>query len=105
MKLGRTVKSIFAAGVLALGVTLSASVSFAQGCALCYNDAASTGSRGILALRHGILVLLFPPMFIFSGIFGMLYSRRNTHHELSAHMPAPGPANVSAPSEFRLHLE
>jgi hypothetical protein len=31
----------------------------------------------ITALRHGILVLLFPPLLIFGGILRLAYSRRN----------------------------
>jgi hypothetical protein len=37
----------------------------AQGCALCYNTAAAAGGRGITALRHGILILMIPPVMIF----------------------------------------
>jgi hypothetical protein len=49
----------------------------AQGCALCYQNAAASGAQGREALRHGILVLLFPTVTLFAGIFGLLYTRRN----------------------------
>ena len=49
----------------------------AQGCALCYQSAAATGNRSIVALQHGILVLLIPSVGLFVGIFGLIYSRRN----------------------------
>lgn len=49
----------------------------AQGCALCYQNAAASGPQGREALRHGILILLFPTLSLFLGIFGLLYSRRN----------------------------
>ncbi len=50
----------------------------AQGCAMCYQNAAATGPQGREALRHGILILLLPTLSMFIGIFGLLYSRRNT---------------------------
>jgi hypothetical protein len=50
----------------------------AQGCAMCYQSAAASGAQGSAALRHGILTLLFPTLSLFVGIFGLIYSRRNT---------------------------
>lgn len=75
--LGRVM--IFSAGLA--GMLLFASTSFAQGCALCYNDAAATGPHAEAALRHGIAILLIPPIVIFSGLFSALYIRRNMHRE------------------------
>jgi hypothetical protein len=49
----------------------------AQGCAMCYQNASATGAQGREALRHGILVLLFPTLTLFFGIFGLMYRRRN----------------------------
>ena len=49
----------------------------AQGCAMCYQNASASGAQGAQALRHGILVLLFPTLTIFLGIFGLIYRRRN----------------------------
>lgn len=37
---------------------------FSQSCALCYTQAASSGSRMIQALRSGILILIIPPTFM-----------------------------------------
>ncbi|MGA7636228.1 MAG: hypothetical protein WCB00_04830 [Candidatus Acidiferrales bacterium] len=48
----------------------------AQGCALCYQSASATGAQGVAALRHGILILLFPTISIFVGILGLMYRRR-----------------------------
>jgi hypothetical protein len=48
-----------------------------QGCALCYQSAAASGSRSIHALRNGIVVLMIPPVFICSGISYLVYRRRN----------------------------
>ena len=50
---------------------------FAQGCAMCYQNAAAAGPQGREALRHGIFILLLPTLSLFLGIFGLLYSRRN----------------------------
>jgi hypothetical protein len=50
----------------------------AQGCAMCYQSASATGAQGGAALRHGILILLFPTLSIFFGVFALMYRRRNT---------------------------
>jgi len=44
---------------------------------MCYQNAAASGAQGREALRHGVLILLFPTLSLFLGIFGLLYSRRN----------------------------
>jgi len=49
----------------------------AQGCAMCYQNAASSGAQGREALRHGILILLVPALSLFIGIFSLIYRRRN----------------------------
>ncbi len=63
---------------LAIAAVVSApSALYAQGCAMCYQSAAASGPRTIEALRHGILIMLFPPLFIFAGIIVMAHRRRN----------------------------
>ena len=57
------------------------SVTFAQGCALCYTQAAGSGSRMIAALRSGILILMVPPMLICLGITWMAYKKRNQFND------------------------
>ncbi len=52
-------------------------MAFAQSCALCYTQAASSGSRIIHGLRSGILVLVIPPMFMSIGITVLAYRKRN----------------------------
>jgi hypothetical protein len=49
----------------------------AQGCAMCYQNAAASGGQGRAALRRGILILLVPALSLFSGIFALIYYRRN----------------------------
>jgi hypothetical protein len=60
--------------LLALSLSLPAR---AQGCSLCYTQAASAGARMVQALRSGILVLIFPPMGICVGLMVMSYRKRN----------------------------
>ena len=50
---------------------------FGQGCAMCYQSAAASGAQGAQALRHGILILLFPPLFISAAIGFFAYGKRN----------------------------
>ena len=65
---------LFASLALMLSVAPQAA---AQGCAMCYQNASATGAQGAQALRHGILVLLFPTLSLFVGIFSLIYRRRN----------------------------
>jgi hypothetical protein len=55
--------------------------SFAQNCALCYTQAAGSGSRMIHALKSGILILMIPPMAICIGLTVMAYRKRNQFNE------------------------
>jgi hypothetical protein len=49
---------------------------YAQSCALCYQAAANSGADFIQALKHGILVLLFPPLLIGAGVVLTAYRKR-----------------------------
>jgi hypothetical protein len=60
-----------------LAVLFLSAYSYAQSCALCYTQAASSGSRIIHGLRSGILVLIIPPMFMSIGITILAYRKRN----------------------------
>jgi hypothetical protein len=51
--------------------------AFAQSCALCYTQAASSGARMIQALRSGILVLIVPPTLGTIGMICVMYRKRN----------------------------
>jgi len=53
----------------------------AQGCAICYQSAASAGARAIQALRDGIVILMIPPFFICTAITYLVYRRRNLHNQ------------------------
>ena len=68
----------FAGHALAASAFLySTAVCYAQTCALCYTQAASSGSRIIQGLRSGILVLVIPPTFMSIGITVLAYKKRN----------------------------
>ena len=54
---------------------------YAQNCALCYTQAAGSGSRMIHALKSGILILMIPPMCICIGLTVMAYKKRNQFDE------------------------
>jgi hypothetical protein len=62
------------AGLTLLLVPVSA---FSQSCALCYTQAASSGSRMIQALKSGILILVAPPTLGSVGVVFVLYRKRN----------------------------
>jgi hypothetical protein len=66
-------------------------LAYAQGCALCYTQAAGSGSRMIAALRSGILILAIPPVLICGGITWMAYKKRNQFNDDgSSDLPRPG---------------
>lgn len=71
------VRSFIAAAIAAA----SPVVAFAQSCALCYTQAAGSGSRMIAALRSGIIILAIPPTVICIGITWMAYKKRNQFNE------------------------
>jgi len=75
----KTCTVLRAAAFLAL-LAIPASLP-AQNCALCYSQAAGSGSRLIRALRSGITILVIPPMIICLGIAIMAYKKRNSFNE------------------------
>jgi hypothetical protein len=64
-------------GAVVLMAVLTPTLVFAQNCALCYTQAAGSGSRMIHALKSGILILMIPPMCICIGLAVMAYKKRN----------------------------
>jgi hypothetical protein len=56
-------------------------LALAQSCALCYTQAAGSGSRMIAALRSGILILAVPPTLFCVGITWMAYKKRNQFND------------------------
>jgi hypothetical protein len=76
MRMHKFMTGLYVAAGLAL-LMAGAPMAHAQGCALCYTQAASAGARIIQALRSGILVLVVPPAFLSVGITVMAYRKRN----------------------------
>jgi hypothetical protein len=72
--------SVLRAAVLLMAL-LVPTLAFAQNCALCYTQAAGSGSRMIHALKSGILILMIPPMCICIGLSVMAYKKRNQFNE------------------------
>ena len=72
-------RSIWILGIALVGliILLAPLSAFAQSCALCYTQAASSGSRMIQALRSGILILIAPPTFMTIGMIFVCYRKRN----------------------------
>ena len=71
-------KAIWIFGALVgLIILLAPLPAFAQSCALCYTQAASSGARMIQALRSGILILIAPPTFMTIGMIFVCYRKRN----------------------------
>ncbi len=66
--------AIMVAGVFVILAPMSA---FGQSCALCYTQAASSGSRMIQALKSGILILITPPTLGSIGVICVMYRKRN----------------------------
>src|ERR1700689_5348928 len=76
MKLWKPV-SFGCIALLALIILLAPAPAFAQSCALCYTQAASSGSRMIQALKSGIFILIAPPTFMSFGLIFVCYRKRN----------------------------
>ncbi len=57
---------------------------FGQSCALCYTQAAASGSRMIQALKSGILILIVPPTLGSIGLIFVCYRKRNSTRDYLA---------------------
>ena len=77
-------KSRFRIWILSVAVLIALAAPsglYAQSCALCYQGAANSGANFIEALKRGILILLFPPLLIGSGIAIAAYRKRHRYAE------------------------
>jgi|SRR5580658_10034761 hypothetical protein len=81
MKQVNRILPFFLRSAALLGALIMPALTFAQSCALCYSQAAGSGSRLIQALRSGILILVFPPMLICVVLAVMTYRKRNRFNE------------------------
>ena len=75
----RVARPFLLIGVALIGLLMLAvpRPTAAQSCALCYTQAASSGSRMIQALRSGILILIVPPTLLSVGMIFVLYHKRH----------------------------
>ena len=64
-----------------------ASPAWAQSCALCYTQAASSGPRMIEALKSGILILVIPPTLGSVVVIGILYRKRDHFYQADGDDP------------------
>jgi hypothetical protein len=71
----------------------------AQGCALCYTQAANSGNRMIQALKEGIVILVIPPMLLSLGVAYLVYQKRNQFREAGGgEQTAPDARNLLLPN-------
>lgn len=68
---------MIAVALAGLFILLAPAPAWAQSCALCYTQAASSGSRMIQALKSGILILVTPPTLGSVGVILVMYRKRN----------------------------
>lgn len=71
----RRLLRFMALGLFCMG--LLAIPAFAQGCSLCYTQAASSGAKMIEALKNGILILVIPATLGSIGMIFILHRKRN----------------------------
>lgn len=70
--------------LVGLIILLAPIPAFAQSCALCYTQAASSGSRMIQALKSGILILITPPTLGSIGVIVVMYRKRNQVRQMES---------------------
>ncbi|MGH9745994.1 MAG: hypothetical protein ACRD59_07790 [Candidatus Acidiferrales bacterium] len=87
---------------VAIAVLLSPSALDAQGCAMCYQSAASSGSQFIQALRHGILIMFFPPILIMAAIYYAAYRKRNQFNTVEGGTSTENAYGEDVPPEWTL---
>jgi hypothetical protein len=80
MKLWKPI-AICAVALAGLIILLAPVPASAQSCALCYTQAAASGSRMIQALKSGILILIAPPTLMSIGLIVVCYRKRNQTRE------------------------
>ncbi|MGH9790947.1 MAG: hypothetical protein ACRD5W_07035 [Candidatus Acidiferrales bacterium] len=62
---------------VAFALLAAASDTFAQGCSMCYSNAAQQDTQAQQALNLGILVLFLPPVLLFAGVLFTAFRRRS----------------------------
>jgi len=70
--------------ILVAALALWSAPALAQGCAMCYSNAAGATKDGQRAISRGVLVLLIPPLSFMSVGVGMAFRygrKRDQDHE------------------------
>src|SRR5712692_3696178 len=77
-----------------LAALIFAPDALAQGCALCYNTAASQSPEAAKQLNYAILALLIPTLSLFCGVLCLAFRRRDAdrEEETSCTLPLDEPA-------------
>ncbi len=66
-------KRIIQLAIVLAVLSVSAAPAFAQGCAMCYSNAAGSSKDGQRAISKGVLVLLVPPLGFMTVGMGMAF--------------------------------
>jgi hypothetical protein len=85
MGMQRILRSVLIMLIVLAALTLPPPAS-SQGCALCYTQAANSGTRMIRALRNGIVILAFPPLLMCLGAMVLTYRKRNEFNQSDSHV-------------------
>jgi hypothetical protein len=73
---GSNLRRLRIVAALAGLLLLASAPAFSQSCALCYTQAASSGTKMISALKSGILVLIVPPTLASVGMLFVVHRKR-----------------------------
>ncbi len=70
-------RNFTALAIIALLVALVAPPALAQGCSMCYANAAQQQAEAQRALNLGIIVLIIPPVLLFAGVMVTAFRRED----------------------------
>lgn len=97
-------KLIVRIGFALVFATLGVVSASAQGCALCYTQAAGSGMRMIHALWAGIGILVFPPMLLSVFFTVLSYRKRNRFRGIDYDIDVSTRANPTLSTNPSRHM-